>query len=243
MVNQSVWIGIVVGVFFVGLAGGYAILAGSTNPSNMPMQNQQTMMQDPQFRQQMMEQFLDDPQIRNQMMDSMIQDPPKMRSWMEDTKHVEEMAIIMRENHDFAMGMMTTMIEDPGLRLQMIGHMTENPEAMQQITNMMNSGMGSQGMMNSGMMMGNMSGEMIEAWMQGQGIMMNQEMMMQMMQNPETREKIIQIMSEHVTEMQELLSSELTGDEFNTKMIELMQDHMKEMQDLMLNPPMHQSMK
>jgi hypothetical protein len=39
------------------------------------------------------------------------------------------------------MGMTMLMLEDPELRLQMIGHMTENPEAMQQMTNMMGSGM------------------------------------------------------------------------------------------------------
>ena len=35
MINQSVWIGIVVGVFFVGLASGYAILAGYARSSKI----------------------------------------------------------------------------------------------------------------------------------------------------------------------------------------------------------------
>jgi len=63
-------------------------------------------------------------------MKSITQDPIMMRSWMGNTQHVEEIATIMRENHDFSMQMMYTMIEDPALRLQMIGHMTESPEAM-----------------------------------------------------------------------------------------------------------------
>jgi len=49
---------------------------------------------------------------------------------IKDPKHVEEMSIAMRENHDFTMAMMFAMIEDPALRLQMIGHLAENPEAM-----------------------------------------------------------------------------------------------------------------
>ena len=47
----------------------------------------------------------------------------------------------MKVDHDFMMGMTMLMLEDPGLRLQMIGHMTENPEAMQMMMNMNNQTM------------------------------------------------------------------------------------------------------
>jgi hypothetical protein len=60
-----------------------------------------------------------------------------------------------------------------------------------------------------------------------------------MMQDPETREKMIQIMSEHIPEMQELLSSDLSDENFNQRMIEIMQDHQKSMQELMPSQPMH----
>jgi len=152
------------------------------------------------------------------------------QTWMQDTQHIEQMSNLMKENHDFAMGMMITMIEDPALRLQMIRHMTDNPESMQQIMNMKGSNM----------MINDMSGDMMGSGMQG---MMNQDMVMQMMQDPETREKMIQSMSKHVGEMQDLLSSELTNDEFNTKMTELIESHMKEMQTLMFNQSIHNSMK
>ncbi len=108
----------------------------------------------------------------------------------------------------------------------MLGHMTENPDAMTQMGNMMNSGMASQTRMNPDTMIGNMTGGMM-----GSG-MMNSEIMTQMMQDPETRDKMIQIMSRHVEDMQELLSSKLTDDEFSTQIMKLMQDHMKEIQDL-----------
>lgn len=110
MVNQSVWIGIVIGVFFVGLASGYAILTGSANPSNMLMQNHQ----------------------------SMTQNTSQMNSWMPNTQHVQEMATTMKENHDFMQQMIMEMINDPDMRLQMIGHMTENQDAMQQMKMMLN---------------------------------------------------------------------------------------------------------
>jgi len=43
----------------------------------------------------------------------------------------------MKKNHDFMMGMAMPMIQDPGLRLQVMGHMTESPEAMAQMQQMM----------------------------------------------------------------------------------------------------------
>jgi len=57
----------------------------------------------------------------------------------------------MRENHDFMMAMMSVMMNDPALRLQMLGHMTENQESMDMMKKMMNNTMGS-GMMSEGMM-------------------------------------------------------------------------------------------
>jgi len=71
---------------------------------------------------------------------------------MENAQHAQEMAAMMNANHDLTMEMMSVMIEDPALRLQMIGHLAENPEAMQQIMKMMDSGTQEQGMMNQGMM-------------------------------------------------------------------------------------------
>jgi len=64
-----------------------------------------------------------------------------------DPKHVEEMSVAMTENHDFMMKMMSVMMNDPDLRLQMMGHMAKNPEAIE----MMNKMMGSE-MMNGSMM-------------------------------------------------------------------------------------------
>jgi len=57
----------------------------------------------------------------------------------------------MKENHDFMMEMMSVMMNDPALRLQMLGHMTENPESMEVMKKMMNNTMSS-GMMSGSMM-------------------------------------------------------------------------------------------
>lgn len=220
MLSQSAWIGITIGVFFVGLIIGVGSFTGFMNMWNMPMQNPQTMLQDSQFKDQMMDQFLHDATSRNEIMASLTQDSDIMKLWMNNPRHIEVMTDMMNDNHDFAMAMMTPMINDPNLRLQMLGHMTENPEAMTQ-------------MMDSGMMMDGMTGSMMDS------SMMNKDMIMQMMQDPEAREKMIEIMTKHVGQMQELLSMELTDEEFNSQMVEMMQIHMDEMQQLMP----HQSMK
>jgi len=52
------------------------------------------------------------------------------------------------------MAMMSVMMNDPALRLQMLGHMTENPESMEIMKKMMNNTMGSE--MMSGSMMSDM---------------------------------------------------------------------------------------
>jgi len=51
------------------------------------------------------------------------------------------MSIAMRENHDFMMEMMSIMMSDPDLRLQMMGHMTESQESMEMMKKMMGSEM------------------------------------------------------------------------------------------------------
>jgi len=89
-----------------------------------------------------METMMQDTQFHDQAMDYMAKNPEQMNQWMvHDPKHVEEMSTAMRENHDFMMEMTLVIINDPALRLQMLGHMTENPEAMEQMKKMIGSEM------------------------------------------------------------------------------------------------------
>ena len=211
MVNQNIWIVIAVGVFVAGIGIGYGIFSSSqVMPSSMMGGSMNSLMNNPQAMQQMMQ----DPDIRNEMIELMIQDTDHMSQWMlEDPQHISMMVEEMKKNHDFMMDMALPMIQDPGLRLQVMGHMTESPEAMAQMQQMMGGGMMEQGMMSS-------------------------EMMKEMMEDPETRNKMIGLMSTHITEMQELLSSELSDDEFDTKMIDLMEKHQQSMSELMSDEPM-----
>jgi len=211
MVNQSIWIAIAVGVFVAGIGIGYGIFSSSqVMPSPMMAGSMNSLMNNPQAMQQMMQ----DSDIRNEMIELMIQDTDHMSQWMlEDPQHISMMVEEMKKNHDFMMDMTLPMIQDPGLRLQVMGHMTESPEAMAQMQQMMGGGMMEQGMMSS-------------------------EMMKEILEDPETRNKMIVLMSTHITEMQELLSSELSDDEFDTKMIDLMEKHQQSMSELMPNESM-----
>ena len=139
MVNQSVWIAITVGVFVAGIGISYGIFSSSqAMPSQMMGSSMNSLMNNPQAMQQMMQ----DPDFRNEMLNLMIQDTDHMNQWMmEDPQHISMMIEEMKKNHDFMMGMALPMIQDPELRLQVLGHMTENPEAMAQMQQMMGGGM------------------------------------------------------------------------------------------------------
>jgi len=159
MVSRYVWIGIVVGVFFVGIGVSFTIFASTYDPNTMKFQNQelfdQMISQNPKMTANWMETMMQDAQFHDQAMDYMAKNPEQMNQWMvKDPKHVEEMATAMKENHDFMMAMMSVMMNDPALRLQMLGHMTENPESMEIMKKMMNNTMGSE--MMSGSMMSDM---------------------------------------------------------------------------------------
>ncbi len=154
MVSQPIWIGIVIGVFFVGIGVSYAIFADTYDPNTMKFQNQelfdQMMSQNPKMMANWMETMMEDTQFHDQAMDYMAKNPEQMNQWMvKDPKHVEEMATAMKENHGFMMEMMSVMMNDPALRLQMLGHMTENQEAMEMMKKMIG-----QNMMGSEMMSG-----------------------------------------------------------------------------------------
>ena len=102
MPNQSVWIGITIGVFFVGLLAGYVALQSSTpsmaimdseqiqqmisNPEHVK-QMEKMMQEDHEFMTQMMQVWMNNPDLRLQMMGHMTENPEMieyMKSMMGD---------------------------------------------------------------------------------------------------------------------------------------------------------------
>ena len=139
MASQSVWIGITVGVFFVGIGIGYAVFTSPINFNSMTPQMFDHMMSNHQFMQNMMS----NQQFQQQYMGPwMMQNPQIMQDMMiQNPAHIPLMAKTMKENHEFMQEMMTTIINDPDLRLQMLRHMSENQEAMKQMSEMMQGNM------------------------------------------------------------------------------------------------------
>lgn len=63
---------------------------------------------------------------------------PTFEDLAKDPKFIKNMLEFMKKNHDFTQNVVTSMLKDPMLRLQIIGHMSENKDTMKQMTEMMN---------------------------------------------------------------------------------------------------------
>jgi hypothetical protein len=127
MVNQTIWIGIVVGIFFVGIGISYAIFSSSYDPNTMKFQNQQLfdqmMSKNPKMtaqwletgqEPQLMQQFMQDPQFQQQMFD-------QMNTWMNDPDFRQQMYGQMFEHQQF----MNEMISNPEFQQQWMGSMMD----------------------------------------------------------------------------------------------------------------------
>jgi len=106
MASQGIWIGIVVGVFFVGIGTSYAVFANMNNPGNIFMQENQMMpgnMRDMMMGSNPLEQhesmlevmqvMMDDENIMNHMHAHMLENEKmvhEMLSMMDQTPHLKE---------------------------------------------------------------------------------------------------------------------------------------------------------
>jgi len=212
MVNQTIWIGIVVGVFFVGIGVSYAIFSSSYDPNSMKFQNQQlfdqmisqnpkmtaqwmiTMMEDPQQIQQM-QQLMLDPEFRQEMFQQMntMMDDPQLQQQM-----FQQMGIMMN---------------DPQLRQQMIDIMTQNPEMIQaMMQNQQMIGIMGQGRMGPGTMMGESPIKQHETML---------ELVEEIMEEKELRDH----MFAHIIEDQELVHQMFTLMDSNPELKKHMEAH------------------
>ncbi|MEK0340332.1 MAG: hypothetical protein QQN46_08980, partial [Nitrosopumilus sp.] len=82
MVNQPIWIAIVIGVFFVGIGVSYAHFANTYDPMSMKFQNQelfdQMISQNPKMTGNWMETMMQDTQFHDQVMEYMAKNPEQM---------------------------------------------------------------------------------------------------------------------------------------------------------------------
>jgi len=179
MVNQYVWIGIVIGVFIAGIGIGYAVQSNTTAPMMMSQHQMQQMMNNPTQRQQVMNQMLSDPQTMTEWMNNMMSNPdlmtqmhevmindPEHLKIMNDPQHMKKMYEIMANNPEHMMAMMN----DPQHVQQMNDLMMNNPQFMNQwMGTMMNNPTFQQQYMGPWMMMKDpqFMQQMNDQWYQG----------------------------------------------------------------------------
>ena len=134
---------------------------------------------------------------------------------------------IMMNRPMMMQGLMGQMMDDPNLTQQMIDNMMNNQQMMQsmmsnnQMMGMMREGMMGQGQMGQGMMgQGQMGQGMMGQGMMGQGMMMRSpevmnDMMNQMIQNPEFRQQMIDEMQRHHDFMKEFSENQQFKQQLN----------------------------
>jgi len=80
MVNQYIWIGVTIGVFFAGVGIGYGVLQSTYQPQHM-MYTQQ-MMNDPNTMIQWHKTTMNNPAYMDSWMNIMMNDPQSMQYMM-----------------------------------------------------------------------------------------------------------------------------------------------------------------
>jgi hypothetical protein len=113
MANQAIWIGIVIGVFFVGIGVSYAIFG-----TNEPVQ------------------MTDEEHIKTMVYDHEIHDA-MMTIMMEDKEHFSQMFKDMTSTpvrtHEFTEKLMEGLDSDAELRMHVMAHLMEDEEFMNQM--------------------------------------------------------------------------------------------------------------
>ena len=113
MLSQSIWIGITIGVFFVGIGVSYAIF-GTNEPVQMTGEEHiKTMIYDPEIHYLMMKIMMEDEEHFSQMFKDMTATPMK--------------------THEFTEKLMETLDSDSELRMHVMAHLMEDEEFMNQM--------------------------------------------------------------------------------------------------------------
>jgi len=114
MASQLIWIGIVIGVFFVGIGVSYAHFANTYDPMSMKFHNQELFDQMMSHNPKMSQKWMD-----SDMMSTMMNDP-EMQKMIMVTMHDSNQIQMME---DMMADMMERMQTDPELKQAMMEHM------------------------------------------------------------------------------------------------------------------------
>ena len=114
MVNQSILVGIIVGVFFVGIGVSYAIFASTNVPIQMTNEEHIKIM-------------IYDPEIHEAMLKMMMEDEDHSRQMFKD------ITTTPMQKHEFAQKMIEMLDSDSELRMHVMAHLMQDEDFMNQM--------------------------------------------------------------------------------------------------------------
>ncbi len=114
MVSQSILIGIIVGVFFVGIGVSYAVFASTNVPIQMTNEEHiRAMVYDPEIHEAMMKMMMQDEEHSKQMFQDSISTP--------------------MQKHQFTEKLMETLDSDSELRMHVMAHLMQDEDFMKEM--------------------------------------------------------------------------------------------------------------
>jgi len=114
MVNQVIWIGIIVGVFFVGIGVSYAVFASTNVPIQMTNEEHIRAM-------------VYDPEIHEAMLKMMMEDEGHSRQMFKD------ITTTSMQKHEFAQKIMEMLDSDSELRMHVMAHLIQDEDFVNQM--------------------------------------------------------------------------------------------------------------
>jgi len=114
VVSQSILIGIIVGVFFVGIGVSYAVFASTNVPIQMTNEEHiRAMVYDPEVHEAMMKMMIQDEEHAKQMFQDSISTP--------------------MQKHQFTEKLMETLDSDSELRMHVMAHLMQDEDFMKEM--------------------------------------------------------------------------------------------------------------
>ncbi len=114
MINQYILIGIIVGVFFVGIGVSYAVFASTNVPIQMTNEEHiRAMVYDPEIHEAMIKMMMQDEEHSKQMFQDSISTP--------------------MQKHQFTEKLMETLDSDSELRMHVMAHLMQDEDFMKEM--------------------------------------------------------------------------------------------------------------
>jgi len=114
VVSQSILIGIIVGVFFVGIGVSYAVFASTNVPIQMTNEEHiRAMVYDPEVHEAMIKMMMQDEEHAKQMLQDSISTP--------------------LQKHKFTEKLMETLDSDSELRMHVMAHLMQDEDFMKEM--------------------------------------------------------------------------------------------------------------